>query len=397
MRTRADLKIFVLSLPLALGAAVGLAGCDGAPASGVTCNSDLGQTDAGRKVRLFVETSNSLVIAANEIDRDMQDVCVGMANDLGIPASEYAPPIGTENNAGSRARAACTRLKTEIDTILREDVPTTARLTLVYTPAVCTLDLQAETKCVETCEPTTVTVTEYMCQPGYFYGECSAQCTGSCTGSCNGQCSAACNGTCSGTCTGGCAGTCSARAADGSCAGTCSGTCNGSCSATCTGTCSGSCGGTCTGGCSGECAAWVQPPKCTATQTQTTVDECYTTCESKARFDAVCTSPSVFVTFDVSPHQPRIDKLVTAVANHGAKLLKVLTRTGTTIGDSASGFSTALAGVGTYAEQVGAQAALCVVDAVSAVGKAATQVEVSASFSVSISASVTASGGAAAP
>ena len=141
----------------------------------------------------------------------------------------------------------------------------------------------------------------------------------------------------------------------------------------------------------------MQPPKCTATQTQTTVDECYTTCESKAKFDAVCTSPSVFVTFDVSPHQARVDKLVTAVAHHGAKLLKVLTRTGTTIGNSVAGFSTALAGVGTYAEQVGAQAGLCVVDAVSAVGKAATQVEVSASFSVSITASVTASGGAAAP
>ena len=32
MRTRADLKIFLLSLPLALAAAVSLASCDGTPA-----------------------------------------------------------------------------------------------------------------------------------------------------------------------------------------------------------------------------------------------------------------------------------------------------------------------------------------------------------------------------
>src|SRR5258706_6313509 len=145
------------ALALASVAAVAVGSCDGTPAQGVTCSSDLGQTDAGRKVRLFVETSNSLVVAANQIDRDMQDVCIGMAQDLGIPASEYAPAPGTENNAGAKARAACTRLKTEIDTILTQDVPTTAKLTIVYTPAACTIDIQAQTKCVEECEPVTVT------------------------------------------------------------------------------------------------------------------------------------------------------------------------------------------------------------------------------------------------
>jgi len=72
----------------------------------------------------------------------------------------------------------------------------------------------------------------------------------------------------------------------------------------------------------------------------------------------------------------------------------VLERTGVAIGDSVSGFSTALSGVGDYAQQVGAQATLCVVDAISAVGAAATQVNVAAQFSVSISVSVSASGSA---
>lgn len=386
----------VASLPIALFTMIALSGCDGTPAQGVTCSSDLGQTDAGKKVALFIDTSNSLVVAANQIDADMQSACIGMAQDLQIPAAEYAPPVGTETNAGAKTRAACTAVNAEIQRILKEDVPTTAKLTVVYTPAVCTVDAAAQTKCVEECEPVTVTVTDYMCEPGHFYGQCSAQCTGSCSGSCAGTCTAACHGSCSGMCKGTCNGTCMAKAADGSCAGMCNGTCNGTCDATCTGTCSGSCGGTCTGGCSGDCNVWVKPPTCTATQRQTTVDECHTTCESKAKFEAVCTAPSVYVTFDVTPHKPSVDLLVKAVANHYSQLLKVSARTGTTIGTSAAGFSTALSGVTDYAQQVGAQAALCVVGAVSAVGKAATQVEVSASFSVMISASVTASGSAAA-
>jgi modification target Cys-rich repeat protein len=383
-------------LPVALGTLLALGSCDGTPATGVTCDADLGQTDAARKVNMFVETSNALVVAANSIDRDMQEACIGMAEDLGLPNSAYAPLPGTENNAGAKAKAACTAVNAEIQRILKEDVPTTAKLTIVYTPAVCTIDLEAQTKCIEECEPKTVTVTDITCEPGHFYGNCSAMCTGSCTGGCDGQCSASCNGSCSGVCKGNCKGTCATMAADGSCNGMCNGTCNGSCSARCQGTCSGSCGGTCTGGCSGECTAWVQPPQCTQSQRQVTVNDCHTTCESKARFEAVCTNPSVYVTFDVTPHKTSVDKLVVAVTNHYAQVLKVLARTGTTIGDSVSGFATALDGATTYASQLGLQAGACLADAGLAVGKAVTQVNVSATFSVSISASVTASGSAAA-
>jgi hypothetical protein len=127
-----------------------------------------------------------------------------------------------------------------------------------------------------------------------------------------------------------------------------------------------------------------------------TVDECQTTCESQARFEAKCNEPSVSVTYGVSPSKERVGKLVTAVKNHYDQLLTVMVRTGTTIGDSVTGFSTALSGVGDYAQQVGAQAGLCVLDAVSAVAAATEQVHVAASVSVMISVSVTASGGVAA-
>lgn len=393
---------FFLLLPIVPVLPFAVGGCGGSPAQGVTCNSDLGQTDAGRKVRLFIDTSDKLVRAANEIDADMYDVCTGIAADLGIPNAELLPPVGQENSAGARTKAACTRVKTEIDTIIANDMPTTARLSITYTPAVCTIDASLKTTCIEKCEPKTVTVTELMCTPGHFYGQCSASCTGtcggSCSGSCQGQCTATCNGTCSGHCNGTCTGTCSAMNADGTCFGTCTGTCNGSCDATCNGSCSGSCNGSCSancsGGCEGECTAWVQPPKCTEVETQVTVDECETTCDSQARFAAVCTEPELSVDYGVSPQKASVGRLVTALANNYAKLLKVLERTGNTIGDSVSGFATALSGVGDYAQQVGAQATLCVVDAISAVGAAAEQINVSASFSVSISVSVSASGGA---
>src|SRR4029078_12031537 len=129
--------------------------------------------------------------------------------------------------AVAATRAACTRVKAEIDKIILEDVPTQARLAAVYTPAVCTIDVEAENNCVTQCEPRTITVTRLMCSPGHAYlqcaGMCSGTCGGTCSGSCTGICDGRCNGTCSGHCNGTCTGTCSAMNADGSCYGTCAG------------------------------------------------------------------------------------------------------------------------------------------------------------------------------
>jgi hypothetical protein len=133
-----SLLVAVLSLPLAFA----LGSCDGTPAQGVTCESDLGQTEAGRKVALFIDTSDALVKAANQIDADMQSACLGMAADLGIASSELEPPLGTASSAGARTKAACTRVKAEIDEIIKTDVPVAARLSITYTPAVCTIDAE---------------------------------------------------------------------------------------------------------------------------------------------------------------------------------------------------------------------------------------------------------------
>src|SRR5204862_6419732 len=133
---------------------------------------------------------------ANDIDRDMLSVCTGMAADLGIPASELAPPAGMDQAAGAKTKAACTRLKTEIDSILKNDVPTTARLSITYTPAVCTIDAPLKTTCIQQCEPKTVTVKELQCTPGHAYVQCSATCMGTCGGSCSGMCQGQCTATC---------------------------------------------------------------------------------------------------------------------------------------------------------------------------------------------------------
>ena len=55
MRTFVIRAAFLVLLP---ASPVLLAGCGGGAAQGVTCNTDLGQTEAGRKVRLFIDTSD---------------------------------------------------------------------------------------------------------------------------------------------------------------------------------------------------------------------------------------------------------------------------------------------------------------------------------------------------
>jgi hypothetical protein len=387
----------------ALAAPVLVAGCDGAGGE-VTCNADL-SSDAGRKVKMFLETSNALIRAAEAIDGDMLAACRGMASDLGIPGAELNPAVGMENVAGERTRVACVRVKTEIDKILLENAKVGTKIAVVYTPAVCTIDASAQTRCVRECQPVTVTVTELMCTPGKFTGSCTANCMGSCEGSCAGSCGGSCAGTCGGTCMGNCNGmcngTCSAMNADGSCYGTCTGTCTGTCEGTCMGSCSGSCSGSCTamcmGTCSGDCSAgWNPPPKCTEVMKSVVVDDCNTTCESKAKFEASCTDPKLTVTYGfqaTAAQKAQLDKLLTALRNHYAKFLKVSFRAGTMVVTAAEGYSAALTGVTATANMVGLQAGACVASAIQSTARALAQVNVSVSVSVMVSASASASGG----
>ena len=72
----------------------------------VVCLTDLGTSDAGKKVQAFIETSNALITAAGEIDTDMLNVCRAMASDLGIPAAQLEPAAASNPNSPGAATDA---------------------------------------------------------------------------------------------------------------------------------------------------------------------------------------------------------------------------------------------------------------------------------------------------
>lgn len=374
----------------------------------VVCLDDLSTTDAGRKVQAFVDTSNALINAARDIDNQMLNVCRGMAADLGIPASQLEPDVRNMKSPGAATDAACLRVRTEIDKIVHDNLAANARLALVYTPPVCTIDAAAKLTCLQKCDPVMVKVTHLECTPGHAYGTCMASCMGTCTGSCMGSCAGSCTGTCSGTCNGACngacTGTCSAKNADGSCYGACTGTCTGTCDGTCTGSCSASCNGscdaTCMGTCQGNCSVWVMPPQCTEVEEVVTVQDCKTTCDARAKFDATCTEPSLTVTYGygaTTAQKASLDRLVVALRNNYSTMLAAGYRAAVVVKDAAYGYADALTGVQATARQVGLGAGACVVEAISAAGAAAERVRVSVNVSVTFTATVSAMGGVAAP
>ena len=360
-----------------------------------------------------METSVALVKAAREINEDALGACRLMARELGIPDAELAPPSEQAGVPAAETRAACTRVRAEIDKVVATLNPT-VRITIVATPAVCTVSAEVEHRCVETCEQKTYTETELRCTPGKLSGVCGATCSGSCSGTCSlgcrGSCSATCTGTCSGrmsgkcegTCGGVCDGTCSAMVgADGRCSGTCTGTCHGtctgkiegqcdarcegSCSATCTGECTAMCSGRCTGGCS----IMYQAPRCEEYEVTYVKTECEKTCETKARCEAMCTEPqlSVAVASNLADEKMKAAKLIAALKVGLPKILKVLERAGNVIKSSGEAYASALNGLPRAVIGAGLQAGACVIAAGQATGTALGQINASLEVSVTVQAS----------
>jgi modification target Cys-rich repeat protein len=370
----------------------------------VVCLTDLGTSDAGKKVQGFIETSNALITAAGEIDSDMLNACRSMAASLGIPTTQLDPPIAKVDAPGAATETACQRVAREIDKIVHDDLAPNAHLAIVYTPSVCTVDAEAQLRCEQQCDPMTVTATRLECKPGKLYGQCMGSCMGTCTANCaatcTGTCTGACTGTCSGSCNGMCAGVCSSQNANGTCYGSCVGTCTGTCDGTCTGSCSaictGTCGPTCQGSCEGTCSTWVQPPQCTEVQERTTVTDCKTNCAARARFQAKCTEPSLTVTYGyigTPAQEAALQRLATALRSNYARILKVGTRASVVVRDAAAGYAIALAEVTPTANQIGLGAGVCVADAITRVAGATAKVDVSVKASVTFSASISAMGG----
>lgn len=129
------------------------------------------------------------------------------------------------------------------------------------------------------------------------------------------------------------------------------------------------------------------------------VEDCKTNCDARAHFDAICTEPSLTVTYGYAgapAQEVALQRLVGALRNNYARLLKVGFRAEKAVAVAAAGYALALDGITTTANQVGLGAAACVADAITQVTGAAAKVHVSVTISVSFTASVSAGGSAAA-
>lgn len=386
----------------------------------------------GAKLNAVMDTSTALVKAAKEIDTQTLDACKDMAGILEI--SDLTVPAEMESMPGGPTQFVCRKVKAKIDEIIATLKPE-VRITIVATPAVCTVDASFQHSCIEECEKKTITETELMCTPAKLSGTCTAMCTGSCSGSCTatckGSCSASCKGkcegkvsakcmgkctgSCEGKCTGMCMGTCSSMGADGMCNGTCDGTCTGTCDATCTGSCdaaiegtcqgscegscsgscSGSCMGQCMGSCTGGCSVMYQKPVCTEIQVMKEVTECQTTCDTQARASAMCTAPSltVAVASNLMEERMKAEKLVAAIRKGLPTMLKIMTRTREVISASASVYGDAIVKLPSLIGEASVQTAACAGEAVAGTARALAQINVSASVSVEVHASATARAG----
>lgn len=392
---------------LAVASLLVLASCSGGGDDGVggACGTgfdpdtgtvaDFGVSDSAQKVEALLHASADLYQAAAATEMDTLAACTAMAADLGIPSSELTPAQGE-----LAVTKACTRVKTEIDAIIKT-LPAGVALAISVTPAQCTVDLNVAASCAAECDASITGNAMVSCM-GELHGSCSATCTGKCsvmgTVNCAASCSGTCQGTCTGKCYGSCSGTCTQMDAQGNCVGTCTGTCNGSCDATCSGTCMGTCTSTVTGSCSGECygmcdASWMA--ECNGDANVMANAECKAACDARANAKATCDPPAVTIVgvhVSDAAKDAKIQALVNTLKVNYPKLLRVQERVQFAIAPAATSFVTSIRAASTSLASVGIQASACLVAAVDAVVDASTRINASMTISVMVSASVSASG-----
>jgi hypothetical protein len=180
-----------------------LAGCPGGPkipgrgGSKVDPNTcgNYAASDAGRKLKAFLEATVKLEETVKGIEVEVRTGCDAMAKELGVDAK-------------GETKAVCDRVFAQIKEDLSAGIKADARLTIDYKPAVCTVSVDAAASFAAECEASA---------SGEVKVECTGTCTGTCAGECDGTCKGGsggseCNGECEGVCKGSCSGGCDGAA-----------------------------------------------------------------------------------------------------------------------------------------------------------------------------------------
>jgi len=99
-------------------------------------------SDAGRKLKIFLQATKDLDTTLIETARVVKQSCVMMGQELGMPPPELE----------GDAKQVCDRVIATYQNNLKVTLKAGAKLTVKYTPAVCTVDAQASAKAVAECE-----------------------------------------------------------------------------------------------------------------------------------------------------------------------------------------------------------------------------------------------------
>ncbi len=159
-------------------------------------------TDAGRKLKAFLEATVELQKVTQETEEVVKTSCKLMGAELKMPPGDLE----------GITKDVCARVITELRNDLKVSIKSQAALVIAYKPAVCTVDINAEAKVAAECEASASGSASVTCQ-----GTCTGTCGGTCNGKCEGggsggKCNGKCDGTCEGSCSGGCTGNADVKA-----------------------------------------------------------------------------------------------------------------------------------------------------------------------------------------
>jgi hypothetical protein len=203
LATTAALMLTLSGCPKGIGipGAGNLPSTDGIPGTGSSkvdpdgCGN-YAASDAGRKLKGFLQATADLEVKVNETVSVLKTSCVMMGTKIQM------------NPAGltGETKDVCNKVFAQINDNLKISIKPKAELKIVYKPAVCKIDIKAAAQAAAECEGKAEADMNVRCE-GTCDGTCAGACDGKCAGGnaggkCNGQCTGQCNGRCQGSCEG---------------------------------------------------------------------------------------------------------------------------------------------------------------------------------------------------
>jgi hypothetical protein len=325
--TTVSLALCAVALLAACPGGPGIPGRGGSSVNADACGNYADVNEAGRKLHAFLDATATLETTVKGLEVEVRTGCDAMAKELGIK------PEGDN-------KAVCDAVLAELKKAMSVGIKADAKLAVEYTPAVCTVNIDAGVSAAAECE-------------AKASGDVSVKCEGTCSGTCNGACDGKCEGS---------------SGSGGDCAGQCDGTCNGSCS----------------GGCEGSADVDASA-------------ECKAQAEAHMTAEMTCTEAKLEVTAEASVvvSKPDTDRVIAAIKAGMPHILTVQAKI-KPLKSAVEAFLVTGKGVVDAGKDLAGQfkdQALCLTGQISAAASAMAHIEASFSFSVEVSASASASAG----